>query len=121
MTFKEVFKICLEYPGLNLEMDSINQVKIKSPILSNGYDYFMMIVDTKDKIVVFYPRISYEPRELNYYTNDYDDNGSEYHYKRNEIFGLTEKKLRTYLDELSVNLKKTIEKKNLKDLEKDFK
>ena len=44
MTFKEVFKMCLEYPGLNLETDSINQVKITSPIFSNGYDYFMMIV-----------------------------------------------------------------------------
>ena len=121
MTFKEVFKMCLEYPGLNLETDSINQVKITSPIFSNGYDYFMMIVDTKDRIVVFYPKITYEPRENNYYTNDYDENGSEFHYKRNEIYGLTEQRLRTYLDELSVNLKKTIEKKNLKDLEKDFK
>lgn len=120
MTFNEVFKICLEYPGLNLEIDSINQVKITSPLFSYGYDYFMMI-DTKDRIVVFYPKITYEHRECNYFTNDYDENGSEFHYKRNEIFGLTEKRLKTYLDELNLNLKKAVEKKNLKDLERDFK
>ena len=120
MTFKEVFKICLEYPGLNLETDSLNQVKITSPLFPNGYDYFMMIVDTCSKIVVFYPKISYEPRECTYYTNDYDENGSEYHYKRNEIIGLTEKMLKTYLDDFSLNLKKTVEKKNLKDIERDF-
>lgn len=120
MTFKEVFKMCLEYPGLNLEIDSINQVKIISPLFANGYDYFMMIVDTCTKIVVFYPKVCYEHREQNYYTNDYDENGSEFHYKRNEIFGLTEKRLKTYLDDLSLNLKKAVEKKNLKDLERDF-
>lgn len=120
MTFKEVFKICLEYSGLNLEMDSLNQVKITSPLFPNGYDYFMMIVDTQDRIVVFYPKINYGYRECKYYTNDYDDYGSEFHYKRNKIFGLTEKRLRTYLDDLSLNLKKAVEKKNLKDLERDF-
>lgn len=120
MTFKEVFKICLEYPGLNLEIDSINQVKITSPLFPNGYDYFMMIVDTCTKLVVFYPKICYEHREGNYYTNDYDDNGSEYHYKRNEIIGLTEKRLKEYLDDFSINLKKAVEKKNLKDIERDF-
>lgn len=120
MTFNEVYKICLEYPGLNLEIDNIKQVKINSPLFPNGYDYFMMVVDTKERIVMFYPKITYEPRECHYYTNDYDDNGTEFHYKRNEIFGLTEKRLKTFLDDLSVNLKKAVEKKNLKDIERDF-
>lgn len=120
MTFNEVYKICLEYPGLNFEIDNTNLVKLNSPIFSNGYDYFMMIVDTKERIVIFYPKITYEPRECHYYTNDYDDNATEFHYKRNEIFGLTEKRLKTFLDELSINLKKAVEKKNLKDIERDF-
>ena len=120
MTFNEVYKICLDYPGLNFEFENTNLVKINSPIFSHGYDYFMMIVDTKDRIVIFYPKVTYDTHELNYYTNEYDDNGTEFHYKRNEIFGLTEKRLKTFLDDLSVNLKKAVEKKNLKDIERDF-
>ena len=121
MTFEEIYKYCSEYPGLNCKHEDDGEIIVYDSIFNNDWDYFMV---TEDGRVGFYP-ILYE-MEINFYctsnfiksSGKYEDTAFEHNC--DEVVGLTQEKLKEYLDCLSKGIKNTKQKIKKEAIKQDF-
>ena len=122
MTFEEIYKYCSEYPGLNCKQGK-GEIKIYDGIFSGGWDYFMTTPDADNCRVGFYPLLYQMPEH--YCTSNFDDEIGEYEntsfaYEGNDVYGLTQEKLKEYLERLSISMKELKQKIQKDAIEKDF-
>ena len=125
MTFEEIYKYCSEYPGLNCEPDEVGGIRVLNSIFSGGWDYFMTIPDTDvdGGRVAFYPMLYKMPEKYctsNYLVEIAKYENTSFERKGNDVIGLTQEKLKEYLERLSISMKEL--KVNIQKvaIEKDF-
>ena len=115
MNIETVREICKE-SGLPFEYNDV-EIIIKSDLFNNDWDYFICI-ENKNQISVFSViKPSFNGR---YETWLNDEKTFRYDLDCDGIVGLTEEKLRFYLQLLKQNYIATLEKRALKELDKDF-
>ena len=121
MTFEEIYKYCSEYPGLNCKHEDDGEIIVYDSIFNNGWDYFMTTDEDK---VGFYP-IVYEMETKFFCTSNFIKSSATYEntafeQKGDEVVGLTQEKLKEYLDRLSKDIKKTKQKIRKNAIKEDF-
>ena len=120
MTFEEIYKYCSEYPGLNCKQVGDGGILVYDNIFNRGWDYFM----TNENIVGFYPYLNKMTTTDAYCTSNllktgtYENNYFEQ--KDNVVVGLTQERLKEYLDRLSKSIKKLKQKIRKDAIKKDF-
>lgn len=115
MNIETVKEICNEY-GLPFEYNG-DEIIIKSDLFSNDWDYFFCI-ENKNQISVF--SIINPGFNGRYETWLNDEKTFRYDMDGDEIVGMTEEKLKYYLQLLKQNYIAALEKRALKQVEKDF-
>ena len=120
MTFEEIYKYCSEYPGLKCVHEDGGRIIVYDNIFNNGWDYFM----TNENFIGFYPNIHKTPSTGAYSTSNLLKTGKyENNYfdvKGNDVVGLTQERLKEYLDRLSKSIKKLKQKIRKDAIKKDF-
>lgn len=122
MTFEEIYKYCSEYPGLKCKQGD-GEIRVYDSIFSGGWDYFMTTPDSDHWQVGFYPLLYQMPEH--YCTSNFDDEIGKYEntsfaYEGDDVVGLTQEKLKEYLDRLSISMKELKQKILKNAIEKDF-
>lgn len=122
MTFEEIYKYCSEYPGLKCKQGD-GEIRVYDSIFSGGWDYFMTTPDSDNCRVGFYPLLYQMPEH--YCTSNFDCEIGEYEntsfvYEGDEVVGITQEKLKEYLDRLSISMKELKQKILKNAIEKDF-
>jgi hypothetical protein len=115
MNIETVREICKE-SGLPFEYNN-EEIIIKSDLFNNDWDYFFCMEDKKQISVFCIIQPGFNDR---YETWLNDSKTFRYDIDGDEIVGLTEEKLKFYLQLLKQNLMATLEKRALKQMEKDF-
>lgn len=115
MNIETVKEICKE-SGLPLEFNGF-EIVVKSDLFNNDWDYFFCI-EKERQISVF--SIITHSFNGKYETWLNDANTFRYDIEGDEIVGLTEEKLKYYLQLLKQNYIATLEKRALKEVDKDF-
>lgn len=119
MLREEIYKICSEYPGLNLR-SIYGCIIIYDSIFENGgYDYFMTTTP-----IQFHPILE-KSSNGTYCTSVVRKNGTSidtiFGQKGNDVIGLTPEKLKEYLDSLCECIKMAKQEIRMEALKKDFK
>lgn len=127
MTIEEIYKYCSEYPGLNCKPDEVGGIRVYNSIFSGGWDYFMTIPDmetvTDAGRVAFYPNLYKMPEKYctsNYFVELGKYENTSFEQKGNDVPGLTQEKVKEYLDRLSKSMKELKQKIQKDAIEKDF-
>lgn len=115
MNIETVKEICNEF-GLPFEFNG-NEIIINSDLFNNDWDYFFCI-ENRNQISVF--SIITPSFNGRYETWLNDAETFRYNIDGDEIVGMTEEKLKYYLRLLKQNYIATLEKRALKELDKDF-
>ena len=119
MTFEEIYKYCSEYPGLNCKHEASGEIVVYDCIFKNGWDYFMT---TEASRVGFYP-ILYDMTGF-YCTSNFIKSGkyenTTFEQKGIVVVGLTQEKLKEYLERLSKSIKELKQKIRKDAIKKDF-
>ena len=115
MNIETVREICKE-SGLPFEFNG-PEIVVKSDLFNNDWDYFFCL-EKEHQISVF---CLIRPGFQDEYETVHDNILSfRYHIEDDEIVGLTEETLKKYLQLFHKDFIETLEKRALKELDKDF-
>ena len=115
MNIETVREICKE-SGLPFEFNGI-EIAVKSDLFNHDWDYFFCL----EKIHQLSVFCRIKPGFQNEYETVHDNiQPYRYHVEGDEIVGLTEESLTKYLQLFHKDFIATLEKRALKELDKDF-
>lgn len=114
MNIETVRKICKE-SGLPFEFNGF-EIIVKSNLFDHDWDYFFCL-EQERQLSVFY---QIRPGIDKYITVNDNVEAFRYHVEDDEIVGLTEETLKKYLQLFHKDFIETLEKRALKELDKDF-
>ncbi len=115
MNIETVREICKE-SGLPFEFNGF-EIVVKSDLFNNDWDYFFCLEKMRQLSVFCLIRPGFKDR----YETVHDNIQSfRYHIEGDEIVGLTEETLKYYLQLFHKDFIATLEKRALKEVDKDF-
>lgn len=115
MNIETVREICKE-SGLPFEFNGF-EIVVKSDLFNNDWDYFFCLEKVRQISVFCLIRPGFQDK----YETVHDNILSfRYHIEDEEIVGLTEETLKKYLQLFHKDFIATLEKRALKELDKDF-
>ncbi len=115
MNIETVREICKE-SGLPFEFNGF-EIVVKSDLFNNDWDYFFCLEKMRQLSVFCLIRPGFKDR----YETVHDNIQSfRYHIEGDEIVGLTDETLKKYLQLFHKDFIATLEKRALKELDKDF-
>lgn len=115
MNIETVREICKE-SGLPFEFNGF-EIVVKSDLFNHDWDYFFCLEQEHQLSVFCQIRPGFQDK---YQTVNDDIEAFRYHVDGDEIVGLTEETLNKYLQLFHKDFIETLEKRALKELDKDF-